>query len=448
MGKFKAAAAKICITPPADMLPGWSFMGFQLGGVYQDIYGRTLILDTDEGKLVFVTYDGADMGRTDDLCRAIEDAYGIPEDNLHFAVTHSHEAPCFDDTLDSVVENPEELVWVKKYGDFVIAQTVRMIGEALTALRPAKLGFATGESYVNVCRDEELPNGTWIQGMDFTGPCDHTLFVMEVRDLQDHLIAGLINFGVHGTCCFMKQNEEGTQYLIAGDLPGMTSLYLEEQYKDDDAVFLWTSGAAANVNPIFFSSLTYYNHDGTTTSVDTGYEAWETCEALAERHSVDIIKVMNGMKPEDFTEEVTWKVIERTVTLPGIKLERSDGKPGPIPPSEHGKPVKIADAPDQILHLRLTVINDVAFLGMNAELVAEIGLRLKEEVPFEHFVIVTHTGERIGYLPDRQGYERKTFAFYATKVRDGLAEELMTPVIMEMCEEAKPCATSDREENT
>ncbi len=448
MGKFNAAAAKICITPPADMLPGWSFMGFQLGGVYQDIYGRALILDSGEGKLVFVTYDGADMGRTGDLCRAIYEAYGIPRENLHFAVTHDHEAPCFDNTLDSAVGNPEELAWVEKYGDFVISQTVQMIGEALAGLRPAKLGFATGESYVNVCRDEELLNGTWIQGMDFTGPCDHTLFVMEVRDLEDHLIAGLINFGVHGTCCFMKQDETGREYLIAGDLPGMTSLYLEEQYKDDDAVFLWTSGAAANVNPIFFSSLTYYNHDGTTTSVDTGYEAWKTCESLAERHSVDIIKTMNSMKPSDFTEDLTWKVIERTVTLPGMKLVRPDGTSGPIPPSEHGKPVEIADAEDQILRLRLTVVNGVAFLGMNAELVAEIGLRLKEAVPFEDFVIVTHTGERIGYLPDKRGYENRTFAFYATKVKDGAAEELMTPVILEMCEEAKSSDQCSREGNT
>ncbi len=437
MAKFKAAAAKICITPPEDLMPGWSFFGFQLGGVYQDIYGRTLILENEQGKLVFVTYDGADMGRSADLCQAIWEAYGIPAKNLHFAVTHDHEAPSFDDTLKSVVGNPEELAWVRKYGDFIIRQTVQMIGEALENLRPAKLGFATGKSYVNVCRDEELPDGTWIQGMDFEGPCDHTVFVMEVRDLEDHKIAGLINFGVHGTSCFMKMDEAGETYLIAGDLPGMTSLYLEEQYKDDGAVFLWTSGAAANVNPIFFSSLVRYNHDGTTTSDDTGYEAWRTCEALAERHSVDIIKILNGMKKEDFTEDLTWKIVEESVTLPGMILVRSDGTSGVIHPADHTADLTVADGPDQELKLKLTVINGVAFLGMNAELVAEIGLRLKEEVPFDNFVIVTHTGERIGYLPDKRGYENRTFAFYTTNVKDGAAEEIMTPVILAMCKEAE-----------
>ncbi len=437
MAKFKAAAAKICITPPEDMMPGWSFMGFQLGGVYQDIYGRALVLDNGEGPLVFMTYDGADMGRSADMCRAIRDAYGIPAENLHFAVTHDHEAPNFDDNLNSTVGHPERKAWARKYGDFVIRQTVQVIGDALKNLRPAKLGFATGESYVNVCRDEQLVDGSWIQGMDFTGPCDHTVFVMVVKDLENHLIAGLINFGVHGTSCFMKMDEAGETYLIAGDLPGMTSLYLEEQYKDDGAVFLWTSGAAADVNPIFFSSLTRYNHDGTVTFVDTGYEAWGMCEALAERHSVDIIKVMNGMKPEDFTEELTWKVVEETVTLPGMILVRPDGTSGVIHPADHSADLTVADGPDQELKLKLTVINGVAFLGMNAELVAEIGLRLKEKVPFDQFVIVTHTGERIGYLPDKSGYDRRTFAFYTTNVKDGAAEEIMTPVILAMCEEAQ-----------
>lgn len=433
MEDLRAGAAKACITPPENMMPGKSFMPFDFGAVYRDLYVRALVLDNGANRIAMIAYDAADMGRSADLRKALGDAYGFAGKELLFAATHTHEAPLFASDHEALAADTKKLGWVLKYGDFVIRQTVAAVGQALSKLRAARFGFGAGNSHINVCRDQLFEDGCWGQGADFEGPSDKTLAVLKIVDADGGIIAAMLNYAVHGTSCFMKMDRERSNYLISGDIPGMVSAYLEERYKKDGAVFLWTSGAAANQNPIFFCGYMKHNHDKTHgLGFDMGYGAWELCEHAAETQAIDAIRIMEqiaGLK-----RHMHIAIVERSVALPGQNIVRKDIRGGgdAIFPAANPADIEIQDAEPVELKLKLAVLDDIAFLGMNAELVSEIGMRLKEKAPLKNLVIVTHAGERIGYLPDRLGYDRRTFAFYASRVKGGCAEDLMTPVVMDM----------------
>lgn len=430
MSKLNVGAAKVCITPTKDMMPAYSqFPQVVFEGVYQDLYARALIIDNGEHKLALLTYDSGDMSRTDDIKAALQNAYSLQPEWICFSVTHTHEAPTFANEHRDVGNEKEKLSWALKYGDFIINQSISCVGKALNNMREAHYGFGTGKSYINVCRDQRFENGEWGQGRDFEGPSDKTLAILKLIDDEGNIIAALLNYAVHGTACFMKQDERNEKFLISGDVPGMVSAYLEERYQEHGAVFLWTSGAAGNQNPIFFTQYLRYNHNKTAEKFfDPGYAAWGLCEHMAQTQAIDAIRVLNGI--DRFKDSMHISVVDRAVPLPGQKIVRN--LEGSLPETDD---FSIESSENVILLLKLVTIDDIAMLGMNGELVAEIGLRLKEKSPLKNLIIITHTAERIGYLPDKVGYDNRTFAFFASLVKDGCTEKYLTDAMLEMFQE-------------
>ena len=288
MGKISAGAAKICITPPSEMMPAYFHGKMIFEGIYEDIYLRALVFDNGDRRMAFLSYESGDMARMEELRSAVKRECGLDPENVCFSAVHNHEAPTFANTHKGVKNIPEKLDWVMRYGDFIIRQTVLCVNEAISRMKPARYCVSTGKSFINANRDQLFENGLWGQGRDFEGPSDKELAVLRFTGYDGKIIGALVNYAVHGTACYQGMDEKQEKYLIAGDLPGMISNYLEERYRDDGAVFLWTSGAAANQNPIFFSSYQKYEHDKShSLQYSVGYGVWTLCRHLAETQAVD-----------------------------------------------------------------------------------------------------------------------------------------------------------------
>lgn len=423
MNGLKVGASKVCITPPPEMLPfPLPFGRGEYGKVYKDIYVRAAVIESGEKRVVFLAYELGGVGMTEETTRLIEQKYGIPPANVFFSATHNHDAPFAGETIIKVEGRGGELI--RQNGIHVMNRCLEAVGEAISRLQPAKYGFGTGNSYINVNRDEPYEDGSWGQGRDFEGISDKTLAVIKFTDMNGRLIAAILNYAMHGTACYLGMDEKGETLMISGDVPGDVSRYVEERF-NNEAVVLWTSGAGGNQNPIFFCGYTKYGHNGEKSFYSPGYAVWELCEHMGQVQGIDAIRIINGIMLLRDRMDIT--VVDKSVFLPGQK------RPGRV--SEGVSDAKIEDDDPVELKLKLMNFGDIALFGVNGELVCDIGVRLKAVAPLKNTVIVTHAREGVGYLPDKKGYDNRTFAFYGTRVKDGCVEDYITPAMLDMFEE-------------
>ena len=441
MNDLRAGAAKLCITPPESMMPAYNTaFHIEYKYVQDDIYVRTLVLESGGRRALFVVIEVNDMGRTEAFKDALQAAFGFERELIFCTVTHTHETPAIDYThykedagdpkqaqnefryregrKEGVVER------VIRYGDYVIERTVECARMAIDSMREARVGCGTGASYINVNRSVKYENGRYYSGVNFEGPSDKTLLVMKVVDREGRLIAALANYAVHGSVCFFQKGPGMDDIAISGDLPGMASAYVEERYRDDGAVCLWTSGAAGDQIP-FVSHLTArFEHDGTPGKpAPVGDVIWDICRSTAEMHAVDIIKVLK----RTFTP---WQSLRFFGASDSVTTARQKEIPMGTDPAK----VTVEEDGTVEIKLRVMTVGDMAFLGINGEISSPIGVRLRELSPYPHTFVIPHTAERVEYLPTKQEYDERSTRFFASIVKDGVTEQLVRPLYMRMLE--------------
>lgn len=422
MASFKIGAGKASINPTREMLPLPAHNGFVQEEIHDDSDCRALAVETDGQTILFMTYDRGGRPHVEDLEDRIAVETGVPARNIISIGTHNHTD--VHDVAHGKVSDRDAKIFAD-YRELEVQAGITAAKKALATLRPAKYGFGTINSYINTNRDLHTLGDCWVEGINLAGYSDKTLSVLKFVDYEGNLIAALLNYGAHATCCINAKDYDH-KGKVSGNFPAYACRFVERRY-GNDCVCLWTSGPAGNQNPLYAHGLQFEYEDGYTTCVPLPDGVHYTImEYLGRQHGADASRCLEGIShyrdemPLQYSEQVV-EIVHRKRTADSCPQEqdvrmggygpRPDSMPygtlPPVPPMP-----KFIDDPEHPgkMDMRLFILGDVALLNTNGEMYAEIGRDMKAASPYKNIMIITHSGKgRTSYIADKTAIGSRVF---------------------------------------
>jgi len=419
---LRAGAAKVDITPAEDALPE-NYLG-----ILDRIHSRAIVIDDGTSAAALISVDAGAV--PDDIWQAVtadlERELDIPVTNVMITATHTHSVP-------------------RRPSDGYVGKIVESVRLAAERLEPARVGYGTGVSYINVNRNIIDPETRrWWEGPNYEGPSDKTVAVIKFEDRDGEPIAVYYNYAMHAVAV-------GQLDLVSGDAPGATSKYVEDSF-DDEIVALWSSGAAGDQNPLYFQQ-TYdlreirieeYASRGIdiSNSMPPGGQGLDRSDpevqklmgqqkqmilSMGQFLGEEVKHVMRGM--DRMHADLIIDGRHKTVACPG-RNRLDQGRAGDAGEYVEAGPVDI--------RLGLLRLGDIMIGAVNAEVFNLIAQRLKQESPYARTMLATLTNgsARSGYIPHDAGYGMYTFEVLSSRLQPGCAESAIVNGILDLMAEA------------
>ncbi len=419
---FRAGAAKVDVTPSESELPkNWY-------GVLDRLYSRAIVLDNGASRAALITVDdgGVSDATWQQVTQRVEKELGIPAANVLLTATHTHSA------LRQKTPG---------YADRVF-ESVKIAQQTLS---PARMGYGTGVSYINVNRNIIDPKTRrWWEGANYDGVSDKTVAVIKFENLNGQPIAIYYNYAVHPVLV-------GQLDMISADIPGASSRYIEDSL-DNKAVALWSSGASGDQNPIYYQQTYDLREirikDYAKRGIDISNAMPPGGEGL-NRIDPTVVRLMNQQKQMvlsmgQFLGEEVLRVMretehmessvqiagsQKTVQCPG-RERTNTGRAGYSGTYKDADPVQI--------RLGLLRVGDVAIGAVNAEVFNLVAQRLKRESPLKATMMATLTNgmAQSGYIPDDAAFGMSTFEVLSSRLQPGCAESAIVDGIVDLIEKS------------
>lgn len=250
-----------------------AFPGFS-DTILDDQLVRAIALGDGEKRYLIVCWDSGPPD-AEEFCGKLKERTGIDMEHVFLMNVPNHSTiPCADEAKHFV--NPRKRFHqirkfsdvqkeaMAKYSEYVSNQALDAIDEALANMRPAKMGHAKGESYINTCRNQhfnvEQPDGTvkthYATGVEPKGLVDRTLFIIKFIDAQtEEPIAFFVNYPMANMATISNNMGKDGKIAITGDVAGNCCHYMEDKFPG--SVAIWSCGPAGNTNPMMSLQMSY-----------------------------------------------------------------------------------------------------------------------------------------------------------------------------------------------
>jgi hypothetical protein len=323
--------------------------------------------------------------------------------------------------------------------DDVIADAVR---QAASKLQPARMGFGTGLSYLNVNRDVISPKTRlWTQDSNLNAPSDKTVAVMKFEGLDGAPIAIYMNYAMHPVNLYLGG-------ITSADFPGAMSRFIEQIY-GDKAVVEFTNGAEGDQNPLYLRASTAamlrrggqaYSgqplireeveaeiRDKGRPTVPLDAKAADDIEKVIEAEGIilaeEVLRVADGIKATEDKLRI-WGA-EKTLTCPG-RTRTNTGR--------EGTPGTYAEGPDVHIGTGILGIGSVALAHVQGEVYNIVAQEFKAKSPMANvmFVGLANGTANSGYIPSDDAFGHNTFQVLGSRLRPGCAETGIQDTLLQL----------------
>ena len=431
---LRVGAARVDITPPADPAnpPSGKY-------AHERLFVRAIVLDNGSTRAALI---GADQGMLfenvwETASKQIAAELDCPIENIVMSPTHSHSAwgpspPPFPPRGQTGPPGAERGSASNQQPPPIVAQIVDLVRQAKARLKPARVGYGTGFSYLNVNRDAIDPETRrWTQAPNLDGPSDKTVAVLKFEAPTGEPIAVYWTYAMHPVNGFLAG-------FTSADFPGAACRYIEEAY-DDQVVAVFAQGASGDQNPLYLRAGTNAMaarsgvkitgnvmnrekieapiRDGKVAAGPLDPQIRDVLERVMESEGVllgeEVIRVMTDITRTDATPRMS--AGQTLITCPGRRRLHTvrEGTPGTY---EDDEPVNI--------RLGVLRIGNVALTTVNAEIYSAIAQRLKEQSPVANTFMVTVANglANSGYVPNDAAFGAFTFQVLSSRLKPGCAE--------------------------